>query len=313
MININGKRYNTWNTHLQEIFNEKIGKISLDGSFTCPNIDGKVAFGGCIYCSKEGSGEFSGGLKGDPLYEKYEKQKEITYKKWPKINKYIAYFQAFTNTYAPLEILKEKYEEALTFENIVGMSIGTRPDCIPDDVLDYLEELNKRTYLWVELGLQTSNDVTGKLINRGHNFQVFKDAVNRLKKRGIRVCAHIINGLPNETREDMMQTVKELNKLGIDGVKIHLLHVLNDTPLYNYYKQGKLRLLEEEEYVEIVVDQLEILSKNIVVQRLTGDAPRNKLVGPMWSTNKKVILNRIDKMLKERNSCQGSQVEKVLE
>ena len=209
--------------------------------------------------------------------------------------------------------MKEKYEEALTFENIVGLSIGTRPDCIPDDVLDYLEELNKRTYLWVELGLQTSNDVTGKLINRGHNFQVFKDAVNRLKKRGIRVCAHIINGLPNETREDMMQTVKELNKLGIDGVKIHLLHVLNDTPLYNYYKQGKLRLLEEEEYVEIVVDQLEILSKNIVVQRLTGDAPRNKLVGPMWSTNKKVILNRIDKMLKERNSCQGSQVEKVLE
>ena len=155
MININGKRYNTWNTHLQEIFNEKIGKISLDGSFTCPNIDGKVAFGGCIYCSKEGSGEFSGGLKGDPLYEQYEKQKEITYKKWPKINKYIAYFQAFTNTYAPLEILKEKYEEALTFENIVGLSIGTRPDCIPDDVLDYLEELNKRTYLWVELGLQT--------------------------------------------------------------------------------------------------------------------------------------------------------------
>ena len=165
----------------------------------------------------------------------------------------------------------------------------------------------------MELGLQTSNDVTGKLINRGHNFQVFKDAVNRLKKRGIRVCVHIINGLPNETHEDMMQTVKELNKLGIDGIKIHLLHVLNDTPLYNYYKQGKLRLLGRKEYIEIVVDQLEILSENIVVQRLTGDAPRNKLVGPMWSTNKKVVLNEIDKLLKERDSWQGKYKEKILE
>ena len=301
----NNKRYYTLDTHLKEIFNEKIGKISLDGYFTCPNIDGKVGYGGCIYCSREGSGEFSGSVKGDNLYTQYQNQKNIISKKWPKINKYIAYFQSFTNTYASLEVLKEKYEEALSLDNIVGLSIGTRADCISDEILDYLSELNGRTYLWVELGLQSSNDKTGKLINRCHDFIDFKNTTLRLKERGIRVCVHIINGLPNETYTDMINTLKDIERLGIDGIKIHLLHVLSDTMLYKYYIQGNLRLLERNEYIRLVVDQLELLSENVIIHRLTGDAPKNKLIGPKWSENKISILNDIDKLLKERDSWQG--------
>ncbi len=300
------KRYHTWDYHLKSIFGEKIIKISLDGGFTCPNIDGKVAYGGCIYCSKRGSGDFAGSSNiGDSLKNQYEYQKQLMQNKWPKVKKYIAYFQSFTNTYDTLENLKDKYETVLKFENIIGLSIATRPDCLPEDVLDYLSELNKKTYLWVELGLQTSNDKTGKSINRGHDFEIFLDAVGKLTKRNIKVCVHVINGLPGETKEDMLKTIHDIKDIGISGVKIHLLHVMKNTPVENYLAQNKMELLTQDEYTSIVVQQLELLPQNIIIQRLTGDAPKDMLIGPFWSLNKKSVLNEIDKKMLEYDTYQG--------
>lgn len=297
------KRYHTWNYYLRNTFGEKVFKVSINAGFTCPNIDGKVAYGGCTYCSKEGSGDFAGNPN-DSLIKQFSDIKLMMHKKWPNA-KYIGYFQAFTNTYAPVSILKEKYETILSLDDVVGLSISTRPDCLPDDVLDYLEELNKRTNLWVELGLQTIHDKTAKLINRGHNYKTFLDGLNKLKKRNIKVVVHIINGLPGEDYKMMMETAREVSKMDIDGVKIHLLHVIKDTPMENMLKKGMLKLMEEDEYINLVCDQLEILPDKFIIHRLTGDGKRDDLVAPMWSLKKWEVLNKIDDELKKRNSYQG--------
>lgn len=297
------KRYHTWNYHLRKQFGEKVFKIPLDGGFDCPNRDGTVASGGCTFCSERGSGDFAGDRR-DDIVTQFHTIKERMHKKWPQ-GKYIGYFQAYSNTYAPVEVLKELYEAILAQDGVVGLSIATRPDCLPDDVVEYLAELNKRTYLWVELGLQTVHEKTAQLINRAHDYQCYIDGVNKLRKHHIRVCSHIINGLPLETTEMMMETVREVVKLDIQGIKIHLLHLMKRTPMVKQFEKGLLKFLEFDEYINLVVDQLEIIPPEIIIHRITGDAPAEMLIGPMWSMKKWEILNGIDKELKRRNSWQG--------
>lgn len=278
------KRYYTLDYFYKNKFGSKVFKVSLNAGFTCPNKDGKVGFGGCIYCSKSGSGEYAGDKEKD-LVTQFNEVKEIMLKKWPKA-KYIGYFQANTNTYAPLDILKEKYETILKLDNVVGLSIATRPDAISDECLDYLEELSKRTYLTIELGLQTIHDKTSKLINRCHTLKCFEDMVKKLRERNINVVVHIINGLPNETKEMMIETVKYLSNLDIQGIKIHMLSILKDTPIEKMYKDNKFKLITREEYIDIVCTQLEYLREDIVVHRITGDPKVSDLVEPDWLIKK---------------------------
>ncbi len=300
---LDNKRYRTLNYELQKKFKSKVFKVSLNAGFTCPNIDGTVGYGGCIYCSKEGSGEFAGDKFKD-LVTQFNEVKKVLERKWPN-SKYIGYFQANTNTYAPISVLKEKYETILKLPNVVGLSISTRPDAISDDVLDYLEELNQKTYLTIELGLQTIHEKTSKLINRCHTLECFDEMVKKLKKRKINVVVHIINGLPYETKEMMLETVRHLNKLHIDGIKIHMLHILKNTLLETMYQKQKFHVLTKEEYVDIVCDQLEILRDDIVIHRITGDPKSDDLVEPAWLIKKFGVLNDIDKELERRNTFQG--------
>ena len=298
------KRYHTWNYYLRQKFGEKIFKVSLNAGFTCPNVDGTLGYGGCIYCSREGSGDFAGNPN-DNLRKQFDEIKTMMLKKWPNA-KYIGYFQAFTNTYAPLEVLKERYETVLGFEDVIGLSISTRPDCLPDDVVDYLAELNERTNLWVELGLQTIHDETSDIINRGHTYQDFLDGFKKLKDRNIKTVVHIINGLPGENKEMMMQTAKAVADMGADGIKIHLLHIIKDTPLRDFLNNGQIVPMEQEEYINLVCDQLEILPEEMVIHRLTGDGKRDELLAPLWSLKKWEVLNRIDDEMKRRGTFQGS-------
>ena len=298
------KRYHTWNYYLRQKFGEKIFKVSLNAGFTCPNVDGTLGYGGCIYCSREGSGDFAGNPN-DNLRKQFDEIKAMMLKKWPNA-KYIGYFQAFTNTYAPLEVLKERYETVLGFEDVIGLSISTRPDCLPDDVVDYLAELNERTNLWVELGLQTIHDETSDIINRGHTYQDFLDGFKKLKDRNIKTVVHIINGLPGEDKEMMMQTAKAVADMGADGIKIHLLHIIKDTPLQDFLNNGQIVPMEQEEYINLVCDQLEILPEEMVIHRLTGDGKRDELLAPLWSLKKWEVLNRIDDEMKRRGTFQGS-------
>ena len=300
------KRYHTLDYFYKNKFGCKVCKISLNAGFTCPNIDGTLGTKGCIYCSKTGSGEF-GGNKNDDLITQFESVKKVMDKKWPN-SKYIGYFQARSNTYAPLNVLKEKYETILKLDNVVGLSIATRPDCISDECLDYLDALNKKTFLAVELGLQTIHEKTTKLINRCHDLKCFEDMVKKLKQKNIFTVVHIINGLPDETKDMMIQTVKYLNNLNIDGIKIHMLSVLKDTPLAKLYEIKPFHLLSEEEYVDIVCDQLEYLKPEIVIQRLTGDPMTDDLIAPLWLPKKTQVLNDIDKEMAKRNSYQGIKV-----
>ena len=262
-----------------------------------------IQIGGCTYCSKEGSGDFAGNPK-DNLIKQFDDITQMMHKKWPNA-KYIGYFQAFTNTYAPVDILKEKYETILALDDVIGLSISTRPDCLEDDVVEYLGELNKRTNLWVELGLQTIHDSTSKLINRGHDYDEFLKGLEKLKAKNIKVIVHIINGLPGEDYNMMMETAKAVANMGVDGIKIHLLHVIKDTPMEKMLQKGMLTLMSQEEYINLVCDQLEILPETMIVHRLTGDGKRDELVGPLWSLKKWEVLNAIDDELKKRNSYQG--------
>lgn len=297
------KRYHTWNYYLRSNFGEKVFKVSINAGFSCPNIDGTVAYGGCTYCSKQGSGDFAGNPN-DNLIKQFEDIKEMMHKKWHNA-KYIGYFQAFTNTHAPVNVLKEKYETILNLDDVIGLSISTRPDCLPDDILEYLSELNKKTNLWVELGLQTIHDKTSKVINRGHDYNTFLEGVEKLKKHNIKTVVHIINGLPGEDYDMMMETAKAVADLGVHGIKIHLLHVLKDTPMENMLQKGTFELMEKDDYINLVCDQLEILPPDMVVHRLTGDGKRDEMVGPMWSLKKWEVLNAIDDTMRERNSYQG--------
>lgn len=303
------KRYHTWNYHLRQKFGCKVFKVSLNAGFTCPNIDGTKGYGGCIYCSDSGSGDFAGNPCED-IETQFENVKSTLHKKWEEA-KYIAYFQAHTNTYAPVSVLKSKFEPVLKKENVVGLSIATRADALADDVLDYLSELNKRTYLIVELGLQSVFDETGKKINRCHTYQEFLTGYNKLKERGILTCVHLIDGLPGETKEMMTESARRVGELRPHCVKIHLLHVLKDTPIEKMYQNNEFRLLERDEYTDIVINQLEVLPKETVVQRLTGDGGRDVLVGPLWSLKKFVVLNEIDKEMVRRDTYQGMKFNKT--
>ena len=297
------KRYYTLDYFYKHKFNSKVCKVSLDGGFTCPNKDGKVGTKGCIYCSKSGSAEYAGD-KRKPLIEQFNDIKKVMERKWPNA-KYIGYFQANTNTYAPVEVLKEKYEQILKLDNVVGLSIGTRCDAISDECLEYLSDLNNRTFLTIELGLQTIHDDTSKLINRCHTLKCFEDMVKELRKRNINVVVHIINGLPYETKDMMIETVKYLSNLDIQGIKIHALSILKGTELEKLYDKVHFKVLGREEYIDIVCDQLEYLREDIVIHRLTGDPMVSELIEPKWLTNKTTILNDIDKEMKRRDSYQG--------
>ena len=300
------KRYHTLTYYYKKKFNAKVCKVSLNANFTCPNIDGKVGFGGCIYCSKLGSGDYAGNPN-ESLIEQFEKGKEVMQRKWPNA-KFIAYFQANTNTYAPIERLKECFEPFIEKDDCIGLSIATRSDSITDECLDYLEDISKRTYLIIELGLQTIHEKTSKLINRCSTLDNFDKMVKKLKQRNINVVAHIINGLPYETEEMMIETVKHLNNLNIDGIKIHMLGILKDTPLEKYYQNNKFHIITKEEYVNIVVKQLEYLSEEIVIHRLTEDPNPNDIIEPTWLTKKFTILNEIDKIMSTKNLYQGDKV-----
>ena len=303
-MNINEKRYNRFADYLKKKYNKKIIKISLNAGFTCPNIDGTKAYGGCIYCSNKGSGDFAG-VPSDDLVTQFNDIKAKMSKKW-KNGLYLPYFQAYSNTYAPLKVLKEKYEAVLYLDNVIGIDIATRPDCLEDDLVDYLAELSKNKEVWVELGLQSIYDKTAKIINRGHDFNEFLIGLKKLRDKNINVCVHIINGLPYETYDMMINTLKKLNELDIQAVKIHLLHVLKDTPLANMYKKGKFKVMEKMDYVNLVVDQLELLNPDILVQRVTGDGGRDELIAPLWSLKKFELLNEIDWEFLRRKSRQGS-------
>ena len=300
---LDNKRYHTLNYYLKNKFNTKVFKVSLNGGFTCPNLDGTKGYGGCIYCSKSGSGDFGGNPNKD-LTTQFKEIKEVESKKWPN-SKYIAYFQARTNTYAPLEVLKAKYEEVLKIDDVIGLFIATRCDAITDETLDYLEELNKRTFLTIELGLQTINEKTSKLINRCHTLKEFEDMVKRLRKRNINVVVHIINGLPYETETDMLNTVRYLNKLDIQGIKIHMLCIIKDTPLETLYQKEKFHILTKKEYIDIVIKQLELLREDIVIHRITSDPDKNSLIEPTWLLKKFCLLNDIDKEMVKRDTYQG--------
>ena len=263
------KRYYTLDYFYKNKFNSKVFKVSLNAGFTCPNKDGKVGTKGCIYCSKSGSGEYGGNVSKD-IVTQFNEVKEMMLKKWPEA-KYIGYFQANTNTYAPVEVLKEKYEPILKQEGVVGLNIATRPDSITEECLDYLEDLSKRTYLTVEIGLQTIHEKTSILINRCHTLECFKDMVEKLRERNINVVVHIINGLPYETKEMMIETVKYLSDLDIQGIKIHALSILKNTELAKLYEKEKFKVLSRDEYIDIVCTQLEYLREDIVVNRITGD------------------------------------------
>lgn len=297
------KRYYTLDYYYKHKYGCKIAKISLNMGLTCPNKDGKVGYGGCIYCSKLGSGEYAGD-KNKPLKEQFDEVKNVMIKKWPSA-KFIAYFQANTNTYAPIEKLKKAWEEVLTYDNVVGINISTRPDSIEKECYDYLEELNKKTDLVVELGLQTIHDKTSKFINRCHDLNSFETALNKLNKRGIKVLVHVMFSLPYETKDMMLDTIKYLSNKNIWGIKIHMLHILKGTLLAKIYEQEKFPILTKDEYVQIVCDSLELLPENIVINRLTGDPKVDDLIEPFWLVKKFCVLNDIDKEMVRRDSYQG--------
>lgn len=297
------KRYYTLDYYYKHKYGCKIAKISLNMGLTCPNKDGKVGYGGCIYCSKLGSGEYAGD-KNKPLKEQFDEVKNVMIKKWPSA-KFIAYFQANTNTYAPIEKLKKAWEEVLTYDNVVGINISTRPDAIEKECYDYLEELNKKTDLVVELGLQTKHDKTSKFINRCHDLNSFETALNELNKRGIKVLVHVMFSLPYETKDMMLYTIKYLSNKNIWGIKIHMLHILKGTLLAKIYEQEKFPILTKDEYVQIVCDSLELLPENIVINRLTGDPKVDDLIEPFWLVKKFCVLNDIDKEMARRDSYQG--------
>lgn len=298
-----GKPYYSLNYFLREKFGEKVFKISLDAGFSCPNRDGKISRGGCIFCSERGSGDFAGD-RCFSIEKQFEDIKAVMNKKW-KQGKYIAYFQAYTNTYAPVDVLREKYEAAIAQEGVVALAIATRPDCLSQDVLEVLEEMSKKVYVWIELGLQTVSEDTARLINRGYSLEVFELAVMELAKRNIDIVAHCIFGLPGERKEDMLATVEYISHRPIKGIKFHLLHLMKDTPMVKIYEQGKLTFMEENEYTDLVCEAVAMLPQEMVVHRLTGDAPRETLIGPMWSLKKWEILNAIDRKFIEKGLYQG--------
>lgn len=290
--------YKTLNEHYKEKFGEKVYKLSLDAGFTCPNRDGKISHKGCIFCSQNGSGEFA--ERGNSIEEQLEKAKKRVENKI-KTGKYIAYFQSFTNTYAPIDKLEKLYFEAIKPEYIVGISIATRPDCLPDETIALLKRVNEVKPVTVELGFQTQNEKTAEYIRRGFKNSVYLDAVKKLKANGIEVVSHIIIGLPNETKEDAVKTTEFCVNAGTNGVKFHLLYVIENTDLAKDYKEGKFKCLSLEEYADILSACIKVLPKDIVVHRITGDGAKKSLIAPLWSADKKKVLNFINNYITKNN------------
>ena len=302
------KHYLTLNNYLKSIYNKKVFKISLNGNFSCPNRDGKISTMGCIFCSEKGSGDFAGNPF-KPIKEQFEEIKQMMQLKWND-GYYIAYFQANTNTYGTIEKLKQTYsqivsENYLIDPNVKILSIATRPDCINEEIVKYLSSINQIIPVWVELGFQTMHEKTYKLINRGYDNPCFEEAIKLLKKYNLTTIVHVINGLPFETKEMMIETVKYLNNFKIDGIKIHMLHIMKNTPLEDYYNNYKFKVLSLEDYVDIVVNQLRYLDQNIVIHRVTGDSPKELLIEPIWTLKKFVVINEIDKLMRKENIYQG--------
>ena len=298
------KNFNNIDYYLKEEFGEKIFKVSLDGGFTCPNRDGTLSNKGCIFCSENGSGEFAGDRKNSITSQINE---QIKFLGKGESKKYIAYFQNFTGTYGDINYLKNIYEEAIKHPNVVGLAIATRADCLSEEVLELLKELNNKTHLWIEIGLQTINDKTAELINRGYKTEIFTRKMKELSERNIKVVAHVIVGLPNENKNDILNTIKYISEEKIWGVKIHLLYILKNTELFNYYINSPFEIMGKEAYIDLITEIISKLDKNIVIHRLTGDAPWKELYEPKWSTDKRGILNGINKLLKEKDIFQGKE------
>lgn len=299
------KRYNAFSDHLKERFGGKVYRVTLDAGFTCPNRDGLLSYGGCTFCDQRGSGPRAYDAT-TTIQDQLQKGMEAMRRRY-KAQKFIAYFQAFTNTYAPPEVLDKLYSKIINHEDVVGLSVGTRPDCVPEPVLDVLEKYAERLYLWVEYGIQSVHHKTLKSINRAHGLSHFIDAVLRTQKRkGIQICTHVILGFPRETREEMMETARIIAALGLDGIKIHLLHVLKDTAMAKQYERGELQILDREAYVDLVCEFLEYLPPRMLIHRLTGEGPRDIHVAPDWALDKAKVLACIDQELERRNTYQGA-------
>lgn len=298
------KRYNRFSDHLKDLYGVKVYKVTLDTGFTCPNRDGTISNEGCIFCDNGGSFSqlYSNKIS---IKEQLDCGIQLSIEKY-KAQKFLAYFQAYTNTYKPVNELKEIYDQALSHNDVIGMSIGTRPDCVENEKLDLISDYTKDHYIWLEYGLQSIHDRSLKFINRGHDFATFVKALKETQKRNINVCAHVILGLPNESKQDMLETARILGDLGVNGVKIHLLCVLNNTRLTKLYYQGKIPMMEEDEYVETACDFLELLPPEVTIHRLAGNGLKPNMLAPGWLSKKFVVLNKIDNLLKERNSFQGS-------
>lgn len=302
-MNWNEKPYYSLDYYLKKTFHEKIYRVALDGGMSCPNRDGTLGTGGCIFCSAGGSGDFAASRFLSITEQINQEKKRIQAKR--NCNRYIAYFQAYTNTYAPVETLRKLFTEAISHPDIAVLSIATRPDCLDEPVLNLLEELNHIKPVWIELGLQTMHDKTASFIRRGYPLSVYENAVMRLKQRKILVITHVILGLPHESREDMLDTISYLNQLGCDGIKLQLLHVLKNTVLADYYEKQLFSVLSEEEYLSILIDCIEHLSPNTVIHRVTGDGPKDLLIAPLWSLNKRSVLNALHREMKQKNAYQG--------
>ena len=305
MENWNGKPYHSFDYMLKERFGEKIYKVALDAGMTCPNRDGTLGSRGCIFCSAGGSGDFAGSRL-DSITQQIEKQAASIRQK-RGVAKFIAYFQAYTNTYAPVDYLRKIYTEAISHPDIVAISIGTRPDCLGEDILQLLDELNQKKPVWVELGLQTIHETTARYIRRGYPLSCFEQAVSELRKRNLDVIVHTILGLPGESKNDILSTIEYLNHRDIQGIKLQLLHVLKGTDLAEDYLAGKFQVYSMEEYLELVIDCLEHLNPEIVIHRLTGDGPKDLLIAPLWSSAKRTVLNTLHRECKLRHAFQGKQ------
>lgn len=304
------KPYYSLDYMLKEQFGEKVYKVTLNGGMSCPNRDGTLGTRGCIFCSEGGSGDFAANAD-ETITHQIEQQKELICKKRP-VTKFIAYFQAYTNTYAPVAYLRNIFMEAITHPDIVVLSIGTRPDCLDKDVLDLLCELNQIKPVWIELGLQTIHPSTASYIRRGYPLSCFEKAVEELHQRNITIIVHTILGLPGETDSDILETITYLNKMPISGIKMQLLHVLKNTDLANDYLNGKFKTLSQDQYLDLLISCLEHLSPNIVVHRVTGDGPKDLLISPLWSSAKRTVLNELHHRMKERNTWQGKCIKEDL-